>query len=100
MPDPAFIVDRRDSLEGLVLTHAPEDHIGAVPYLWPLLKCPIYATPFAAHIARRKLGEAGLSNEAEVIEVPLSGRFAGGLTVVAPEVTGDDRAGGDPDPRQ
>jgi len=46
MPDPAFIVKNRADLLGLVLTHAHEDHIGAVPYLWPRLRCPIYATPF------------------------------------------------------
>src|SRR3546814_18843102 len=42
MPDPRFIVDRRDDLAGLVLTHAHEDHRGAVPYLWEQLGCPIY----------------------------------------------------------
>ena len=55
MPDPAFIVERRDELAGLVLTHAHEDHLGAVPYLWPRLRCPIYATPFTAAVLRRKL---------------------------------------------
>jgi len=61
MPDPAFIVEHRADLAGLVLTHAHEDHIGAVPYLWPALRCPIYATPFTAALVRRKLIEAGLS---------------------------------------
>ena len=75
MPDPAFIVERRDSLLGLVLTHAHEDHIGAVPYLWPLLRCPIYATPFTASVLRRKLEEVGLAGEAAITVVPLSGRF-------------------------
>jgi len=46
MADPAFIADRRDRLAGLVITHAHEDHIGAVPYLWPLLQCPIYTSRF------------------------------------------------------
>src|SRR5262249_19512696 len=48
MPDPTFIVERKDDLVGLVLTHAHEDHIGAVQYLWRRLKCPIYATAFTA----------------------------------------------------
>ena len=52
MPDHAFIAERRDDLLGLVLTHAHEDHIGAVPYLWPQLRCPIYATPFTAAMVR------------------------------------------------
>ncbi|MEE8145195.1 MAG: ribonuclease J, partial [Kiloniellales bacterium] len=75
MADPAFIVERREALAGLVLTHAHEDHIGAVPYLWSQLRCPIYATPFTAALVRGKLAEAGLEGEAELIVVPLSGRF-------------------------
>ena len=76
MPDPAFIVERRESLLGLVLTHAHEDHIGAVPYLWPQLRCPIYATAFTASVLRRKLEEVGLAGEAPITVVPLSGSFA------------------------
>jgi ribonuclease J len=75
MPDPAFIEARRDDLIGLVLTHAHEDHIGAVPYLWPRLKCPIYATPFTASVLRPKLAEAGLTDAAKITEVPMSGRI-------------------------
>lgn len=60
MADPAFIADRRDQLAGLVITHAHEDHIGAVPYLWPLLQCPVYASRFTAEILRRKLAEFDL----------------------------------------
>ncbi len=75
MPDPTFIEERADTLAGLVLTHAHEDHIGAVPYLWPRLRCPLYATPFTASILRRKLSEAGLKDKAPITEIPLSGRF-------------------------
>jgi ribonuclease J len=78
MPDPSFIVERRADLVGLVLTHAHEDHIGAVPYLWPRLRCPIYATPFTAAVLRGKLAEADLLMEAEITEIPLSGRFSVG----------------------
>ncbi len=53
MPDPTYIVERRDDLVGLVLTHAHEDHLGAVADLWPRLQCPVYATPFAAAVLRR-----------------------------------------------
>lgn len=75
MPDPAFIVERRDKLLGVVLTHAHEDHLGAVAHLWPLLRCPIFATPFAASVLRRKLTDAGLRDEAIITEVPLGGSF-------------------------
>ncbi len=75
MPDPAFIADRRDSLVGLVITHAHEDHLGAVAHLWRQLRCPIYATPFAAAVLRRKLGEVGLQGEAKITTVKPGGKF-------------------------
>ncbi|MCB2099920.1 MAG: ribonuclease J [Rhodobacterales bacterium] len=75
LPDPAFIAERRDRLAGLVLTHAHEDHLGAVPYLWPRLRCPVYATPFTVSVLRRKLSEAGLEDQVPIVEVPLEGRF-------------------------
>jgi len=76
MPDIRYIEDRRDKLVGLVLTHAHEDHLGAVPYLWPRLGCPIYATSFTASVLRAKLREHGLSEEVPITEVPLSGKFS------------------------
>jgi ribonuclease J len=78
MPDPQFIIERRDRLAGLVLTHAHEDHIGAVPYLWSRLRCPMYATPFTASVLRRKLQEVGLADEARITEVPSEGSFTVG----------------------
>jgi ribonuclease J len=78
MPDPSFIEERRDQLAGLVLTHAHEDHLGAVAYLWDRLRCPVYATPFTAAVLRRKLTEAGLLERVPLTEIPLSGRFTVG----------------------
>ena len=75
MPDPGFIVERRDDLLGLVLTHAHEDHLGAVPYLWPRLECPVYASPFTAAVLRPKLVEAGLADQVDITEVPVGGAF-------------------------
>jgi ribonuclease J len=75
MPDPAFIEERRDDLVGIVLTHAHEDHLGAVADLWPRLHAPVYATPFAAAVLKRKLQEAGLVDAVPVTEIPLSGKF-------------------------
>ena len=78
MPDPGFIVEHRDDLVGLVLTHAHEDHLGAVPYLWNRLRCPVYATPFAAAVLRRKLARDGTApgiEDLEITEVPLGGRL-------------------------
>ena len=75
MPDPVFIAERRDKLLALVITHAHEDHIGAVAHLWRQLRCPVYATPFAVAVLRRKLGEAGLLNEVRIHTVPSGGSF-------------------------
>jgi ribonuclease J len=57
---PDFIATRRDQLAGLLVTHAHEDHVGAVADHWPDLRCPVYCTRFTAEILSRKLGEAGL----------------------------------------
>ena len=78
LPDPDFIVEHRDRLAGLVLTHAHEDHLGAVPYLWQRLQCPVYATPFTISILKRKLAETDFADQVEIIEVPLGGRFTVG----------------------
>jgi ribonuclease J len=61
-----FIEERSDDLLGIVLTHAHEDHIGAVPYFAADLGVPLYATPFTADLVRRKLAEAGLLGEVEL----------------------------------
>src|SRR5215468_5219650 len=75
MPDPAFIVERRDRLLGIVATHAHEDHIGAIPFLWTQLRCPVWATPFTASLLRAKLAETGFADQVEINVVPLSHRF-------------------------
>ncbi|MDI1287798.1 MAG: ribonuclease J [Reyranella sp.] len=76
MPDPSFIEERRKDLIGIVLTHAHEDHLGAVADLWPRLKAPVYATPFAASVLRRKLTQAGLIDAVRITEIPLGGKFS------------------------
>jgi ribonuclease J len=76
VPDPAWLAERRSRLVGLMVTHAHEDHVGAVAHLWPLLRCPIYAGPFVSAVLRRKLGEAGLLGQVNLVTVPLSGRLA------------------------
>jgi ribonuclease J len=73
MADPGYIADRRDQLVGLVITHAHEDHVGAVAWLWPQLRCPVYATPFTATVLRRKLAEVQLLNQVKLHVVPPGG---------------------------
>ncbi|ESQ76225.1 ribonuclease J [Asticcacaulis sp. AC402] len=69
-PDPAFLVG--ENVLGIVLTHAHEDHIGALGWLWDKIKAPVFATPFTAFLIREKLREAGV-DDADITEVPLNG---------------------------
>ncbi len=69
VPDPEFL--QGETILGIVLTHAHEDHIGAIGWLWDRVKAPIYATPFTAYLVREKLREAG-ADDAEIHEVPLN----------------------------
>jgi ribonuclease J len=76
MPDIRFLVEERRNLAGLVLTHAHEDHFGAILDLWPRLKVPLYATPFtAALLEAKRLSEPG-APEIPVNVVPLDARFS------------------------
>jgi ribonuclease J len=75
MPDIAFAVAEKKNIAGIVLTHAHEDHFGALFDLWPRLKVPVYATPFtAALIEAKRLSEPGGAPEIKVITVPLKGK--------------------------
>ncbi len=75
LPDITFIEGERRSLVGLVLTHAHEDHLGAVIDMWPRLQCPIYATPFTATMLSTKLAENGRGLKLPITVVPLGHRF-------------------------
>ncbi len=75
LPDPEFIEQHRKDILGIVLTHAHEDHIGAVAWLWPRIKAPLYATPFTAFLLKEKLREKDLADEAEITIVPLGGKI-------------------------
>src|SRR5713226_4113703 len=76
MPDIRFLVEERRNLLGLVLTHAHEDHFGALLDLWPQLAIPVHATPFtAALLAAKRQGKPG-APEIPVNIVPLGGRFS------------------------
>ncbi|MCB2054567.1 MAG: ribonuclease J, partial [Geminicoccaceae bacterium] len=68
LPDLSFIEERKDELDGIVVTHAHEDHIGAIPHLWARLGCPIYCSRFPAAVLRRKLAENGIRHPAAIHE--------------------------------
>lgn len=71
VPDPSFL--EGEDVVGIVLTHAHEDHIGALGWLWARMKAPLYATPFTAFLIREKLRDAGILDQVELIEIPLGG---------------------------
>ncbi|MEI8320934.1 MAG: ribonuclease J [Alphaproteobacteria bacterium] len=72
MPNISFLQDKLDKLEAIVLTHAHEDHIGALPYLWEKLGKPqLYATPFTIEMIRKKMKETGLDFESSLNVIPL-----------------------------
>lgn len=77
--DPGFLAAQADRIAGLVVTHAHLDHLGAIADLWPRLRCPVYASPFAAAVLRPKLAEVGLSGR-----VPIHERVAGARFPVGP----------------
>ena len=68
-PDISALRSVREQIVGIVITHAHEDHVGALHYLWNQLKAPVYCTPFTASVARRKLGEAGLLDQVPLHQV-------------------------------
>ncbi|MGF7160048.1 ribonuclease J [Rhodoligotrophos appendicifer] len=78
LPDISFAAGLGNRLKGIVLTHGHEDHFGAVGYLWPDLKVPVYTTPFTASLLRAKLHERRILEHVDLKVVPLSGRFTVG----------------------
>jgi len=75
LPDPTYLVEERANIEAIVLTHAHEDHIGALAWLWPRFKVPVYATPFTAALVREKLKERRLLDKVKLTEIPLKGHL-------------------------
>ena len=75
MPDPGFIIDKKNDLLGIVLTHAHEDHIGAVAHIWPELKCKLYATPFTAALISEKFKEKKIDISSYLKIVPLNSKI-------------------------
>jgi ribonuclease J len=75
MPDPGFIIDKKEDLLGIVLTHAHEDHIGAVAHIWPELKCKLFATPFTAALLTEKFKEKKIDISNFLKIVPLNSQI-------------------------
>jgi ribonuclease J len=74
-PDPGFILEKKNDLLGIVLTHAHEDHIGAVAHIWPSLRCKMYATPFTAALIYEKFKEKKIDISSYLKIVPLNSKI-------------------------
>ena len=74
-PDPSFLIDKKKDLLGIVLTHAHEDHIGAIAHIWPQLNCNIYATPFTAVLVQEKFKEKKIDISSKMKIVQLNSRL-------------------------
>ncbi len=74
-PDPGFIIDKKENLLGIILTHAHEDHIGAIAHIWPKLECKIYATPFTAVLIKEKFKEKKIDITKYINIVELNGNL-------------------------
>ncbi|SVB87660.1 uncharacterized protein METZ01_LOCUS240514, partial [marine metagenome] len=70
-PDPGFIIDKKDDLLAIILTHAHEDHIGAIAHIWPQIKCKIFSTPFTAVLIKEKFKEKriDIGNNLKIVDL-------------------------------
>ncbi len=84
MADPNFIAKKKNNLLGIILTHAHEDHIGAMPFIWPHFKCPIYTTKFTAALLEEKLYEHNIIFEDKIIIIDDKDQFDVGLFNIKP----------------
>ena len=84
MADPNFIAKKKNNLLGIILTHAHEDHIGAMPFIWPHFKCPIYTTKFPAALLEEKLYEHNIIFEDKIIIIDDKDQFDVGLFNIKP----------------
>jgi len=78
LPDLRFIADERAALDGIVITHAHEDHIGAVLECWYQLQAPVYGTPFTLGMLKAKMAEFGGPKKPTLKTIPVGGKFKAG----------------------
>ncbi|MDR2157910.1 MAG: ribonuclease J [Holosporaceae bacterium] len=72
IPSPEELIKNKSKIKALFVTHSHEDHIGAIPYIWPKIECPIYARSFAAEMIRDKLSQFDLDKRVPIIRVSLN----------------------------
>ena len=69
VPDIGFLVEQKDNILGMVMTHAHEDHVGAIPYIWEYVKAPIYTTKFTSEFLKAKLTETKFAKQVKIHEI-------------------------------
>ena len=69
VPDITYLLDNREKVRAIVLTHGHEDHIGALPFILPYINVPVYGSPFTLALVRRKLEDHDLLKESTLIEI-------------------------------
>jgi len=84
IPDAAYVIERSHKLKGIVLTHGHEDHIGALPYLFKEVTCPVYGTPMTLGLARHRLKEHGFGNELDIHTISPGAPFDVGAFRIEP----------------
>lgn len=84
VPDITFIEQIKDDIIGMVITHAHEDHVGAVPYLWPEFECPVYTTKFTAEFLKLKLQETNFGKQVKIHEIQPNETFELGPFTIEP----------------
>jgi ribonuclease J len=88
VPDISFLEEIKDDLIGLIITHAHEDHVGAVPYLWEHFECPVYTTKFTAAFLKLKLQETHFGKRVKIHEIEPGKNFTlGGFEIEAINLT-------------
>jgi len=84
VPDITFIEQIKDDILGMVVTHAHEDHVGAIQYLWPEFECPVYTTKFTASFLKLKLVETHFGKKVKIHEIEPGKAFELGPFTIEP----------------
>ena len=84
IPDFSYVIENKDSIKGIVITHGHEDHIGSLPYLLRDVKFPIYATPLTKGLIENKLSEHSLEHSVEINVINPGDRLEMGCMTVVP----------------
>ena len=76
VPSPETLIKNKSKIKALFITHSHEDHIGAIPYLWPMIECPIYGRSFAVEMIRDKLQQFNLEQKVPLVKVSIEKKIS------------------------